>query len=558
MLRDGSFKPVSEVTITESLMPLNVKLSSKADKNTTIEGYEMVWDTNSEKWIFTHKLSDIYNLEHAVYTKEQGATCHHKDFHKLNNNPTNLVRMTCEDHFKLHCDTIEKTLHTPEVKLKSIQAKRTAEYRAKARSKSLEKRELFSQNAKKQWNDPDYKEYMNEMYALFYESHPEYQKANRENLMKAQREYWSNEENRQQQAQRVKQYFEAHPEAKDVLTTAAFVEWQDESLLKWRSNKTKEQWTQDFRAKRKQALAKTYYNKTIQMLKHFMESNKDLVLEQYNDYKAIVRDKSLLRFDTFCDKYFGGDKASAWETVKNYNHKIVKIEKLTERVDVYDAEVPNTHNFALAAGIFVHNSAKQGRNREIQAILPLFGKVLNTERARLDKIIDSDKFKTLIVAIGTGIGEQYNPSKLRYNKVIIMADADADGSHIKTLYLTFFYRHMPELIANGHIYAAQPPLYKAVWGKEKRYLFDDAERQAFLKTPEGQKAITQRFKGLGEMNAEELWETTMNPDTRRLKQIQIDDAAKADEVFTMLMGDEVPPRKRFIQTHAKSANVDKQ
>ena len=210
----------------------------------------------------------------------------------------------------------------------------------------------------------------------------------------------------------------------------------------------------------------------------------------------------------------------------------------------------------IVEGDSAGGSAKQGRDREIQAILPLFGKPLNTERARLDKIVDEKRLKTLVVALGAGIGEQYNPEKLRYNKVIIMADADVDGKHIVSLYLTFFYRHMPELIEGGHIYVAVPPLYKAVWGKEKQYLFEDSDREAFLKTPQGDKAVIQRFKGLGEMNYDELWETTMNPETRRLRKMNIEDASHADEIFTMLMGEEVAPRKRFIQTHAKEANVD--
>mgnify|MGYP001036499256 CR=1 FL=1 len=210
----------------------------------------------------------------------------------------------------------------------------------------------------------------------------------------------------------------------------------------------------------------------------------------------------------------------------------------------------------LVEGDSAGGTAKQGRNREIQAILPIFGKILNTERARLDKIVDSEKFKDIIIAIGCGIGDQFDIKKLRYNKIIIMADADTDGMHINALYLTFFYRHIPQLIENGSVYVAFPPLFKAIWNKEKRYLFTDKDREEFLKTPEGQKAIVQRFKGLGEMNPEELWETTMSPETRRLKKITVEDAEKADEVFTTLMGSEVAPRKRFIMTHAHEANID--
>ncbi len=201
-------------------------------------------------------------------------------------------------------------------------------------------------------------------------------------------------------------------------------------------------------------------------------------------------------------------------------------------------------------------SAKAGRDRKFQAILPLFGKVLNTERARIDEIVKSDKFKDLIISVGTGISDQFDISKLKYHRIIIMADADIDGSHIKCLYITFFFRHLPEIVKAGHLYVAVPPLYKVKVGKDEQYFYSDEEKDAYLQKVAGKKFGVQRYKGLGEMNAFELWDTTMNPETRMLKRVDVGDAEEADKVFTMLMGEEVAPRKKFIQTHALSANLD--
>ncbi|MBI5465327.1 type IIA DNA topoisomerase subunit B [Candidatus Gottesmanbacteria bacterium] len=214
----------------------------------------------------------------------------------------------------------------------------------------------------------------------------------------------------------------------------------------------------------------------------------------------------------------------------------------------------------LVEGDSAGGSAKQGRDRKFQAILPLRGKLLNTERARLDKIIEFEELKDLIIALGMGIGESLTPEKLRYHRIIIMTDADVDGEHIATLLLTFFYRHLPYIIQNGHLYIAQPPLYKIQTGKQIFYGYSEEEKEKILNklqvTSYKLQVTIQRYKGLGEMNPEQLWETTMNPGERILKQVTIEDATQADQVFTMLMGEEVPPRKRFIQTHAKTATLD--
>ncbi|HQH36298.1 MAG TPA: DNA topoisomerase (ATP-hydrolyzing) subunit B, partial [Anaerolineaceae bacterium] len=212
----------------------------------------------------------------------------------------------------------------------------------------------------------------------------------------------------------------------------------------------------------------------------------------------------------------------------------------------------NKTELYIVEGDSAGGSAKQGRDRHFQAILPLRGKILNTERARLDKILSNNEVKALISALGTSVGDNFDLSGLRYGRVILMTDADVDGSHIRTLLLTFFFRYMQPLIDEGHLYIAQPPLYRIAYKNQVRYAYTEADKERILKEMgAGEKASLQRYKGLGEMNPSQLWETTMNPETRTLLQVSVEDAAAADRTFDMLMGEAVPPRTRFIQTHAR-------
>jgi len=740
MLRDGSYKPAEALTPNDSLMPLNRKLSDKTQPGITINGYEMVWDPRSDCWLFTHLLADWYNRWHGIYAEADGDHCHHLDFNKLNNNPANIRRLPAEEHLALHREHVHRTLHRPDVVEKGRKLRQSPEFRARMseRMKQAETRRVMSEQAKAQWTDEKYKAYMTECWREFYENNEEYRQRNTEILDRAQREYWSDEEHRRAQSERTHSFFLNHPEAREELAQKALEQWDDPALREWRSEETKEQWTPEFRAKRKATLHQTYYRKTIAALKQIEIERGRLDLEAYQSYRHATRDKSLLKFDTFCQRYFDGDQTRAVEAVINYNHRVVKIERLDERLDVYDLEVPGTHNFALACGVFVHNSAKQGRDRRTQAILPLKGKILNVEKARFDKMLSHSEIKTLITALGTGIGKSdFDVEKLRYHKVILMTDADVDGSHIRTLLLTFFYRQMPQLLEHkveskneegetetdlrSYVYIAQPPLYKVKKGRTERYIKNDSEMNRYLmrkatedvsvkvkKTGEmiegreltsllerlsefntyyaklerrlhdrklvdvvleslaGRKGLMQkegrklhdvfadesllgkveaalaeagfktdlisdeehglseievklanngsrvlidwdlathvefqrgvelyksfvqlsqppfiikegnsetevesrddlfnhiltaakkdlqiqRYKGLGEMNPEQLWETTMDPEKRTLLQVRIDDAVETDEIFTVLMGDQVEPRRRFIEENA--------
>jgi DNA gyrase subunit B len=559
MLRDGSYKNAASLTADDSLMPLYRQLSDRTKPGITIDGYEMVWNPRSDSWLFTHLVADWYNRWQGVYQLTDGEHCHHVDFNKRNNNPTNLRRLPADAHLALHQTHVKQTLHRQDVIDKCRQIRQSSEFRTKMSERMWQPQtqQILSQQAQVQWEDESYKAYMTGKWREFYESDETYRQQNRQQLDRAQQEYWSDAANRMAQAQRVREYFASHPDARATLSSIAKQQWQDETLLEWRRTKTQEQWTPEFRTKRLAALQQTYYRKTITALKQIEIQNGQLDLDAYRTFRIASNDKSLLRFETFCDRYFEGNAALAHEAVANYNHRVVSVESLEEQVDVYDIEVPHTHNFALASGVFVHNSAKQGRDRRNQAILPLRGKILNIEKTDDAKIYKNTEIQALITALGLGVkGEEFDASQLRYHKIVIMTDADVDGAHIRTLLLTFFYRYQRQLIEQGFIYIACPPLYKVERGRNHYYCYSDRElQQKLAEFPANANYTIQRFKGLGEMMPQQLWDTTMNNETRTLKRVEIEDAAEADRIFTVLMGDRVAPRREFIETYGPRLNL---
>ena len=589
MLRDGTYEAAKDITKNDSIMPFKTQFS-RIGKRITIEGYEMVYNPRQNHWIFTHMLADACNLRNDIYIETDGSHRHHKDFNKRNNNPENIIRLTKEEHLALHRLYADKNLRRPDVLEKLRLIRQAPEYRQKIRQKMISMRVELSARAKLQWENEEYKNYMAKKFLDFYASNKSYREKNKIALNKAQKAYWSYEENRKNQADRVKVFFKKNPDFKKILSEKSKKQWADESLLIWRSDKTKEQWTEEFRTKRKLAYNQTYYESTIKVLKRIYEESKDINEENFEEIRKKENNKNILSYKTFISRFFDNDEIILRDAVANYNHKIKSITTIQERIDVYDIEVPGTHNFALSSGVFVHNSAKQGRDRRTQAILPLRGKILNVERTRIDKMLASKEVKSLVIALGTSISDTFDLSKIRYHKIIIATDADVDGAHIRTLLLTLFYRYFKPVIEAGYIYIAQPPLYKIKRGKEVFYAYNDEEKIKILgkdaegiqevseveigdeidtedvivdekqtansKQPKAPRIIIQRYKGLGEMNPEELWETTMDSTRRVLKQVNINDAEEANRTFDMLMGSEVPPRKSFIQTHAKMANID--
>jgi DNA gyrase subunit B len=548
MLRDGRYCEAQNLGDGQSLMPLYRKTSDTDEENITIDGYEMVRQPfASGFWRFTHLLADRYNVEHGEYGADTSGHKHHVDFDKRNNRPDNIERLHKDEHLTLHREHAAETLHNEAVYEKLRELRQSKDFREmmSERMQREETVETLREQAKEQWEDEEYKQRMRKAWREYYENNPEYRTRVHQRLAEEAREYWADETHRKEQSKRVEQYFENHPEAIEKRRKQAEEQWDNEELREWRAKKTKEQWTDECREQR----MKTYYENMIPFVKEVLEA--DGGLENYDKWRREEGNPNVLTKVTTIEKFFE-DETALVEAAESHNHTVESVELLDETEDVYDIEIPGTHNFALESGVFVHNSAKQGRNREFQAILPLSGKILNVEKHRLDRVLKNDEIRDLITAVGAGVGEEFEISEARYKKTIIMTDADVDGAHIRTLLLTLFYRHMRPLIEAGYVYAAQPPLYRLRYGGDTYEAMTEAKREEIIQE-RGSPDRIQRFKGLGEMNPDQLWETTMNPENRVLKRVTVEDAAAADKMFSVLMGDAVGPRKRFIQEHAKEA-----
>jgi DNA gyrase subunit B len=393
MLRDGEYRQAGNLQKGDSLMPLYTKTSDTDEDGITIDGYEMVnQPIMNDFWEFTHLLADRFNIRNDRYDDEDGSHKHHIDFDKRNNRPDNIRRMDSEEHLELHREHVEETLLSEEVLEKIREIKQSEEYREKMseRMQKEETAEMLRQQAIEQWEDDEYKQYMMEAWREFYENNPE-----------------AVEERRRQ----------------------AEEQWDDEELREWRSKKTEEQWTEEFREDRMESYNQTYYENTMPFMKKVMEE--DDSIENHDEKRAEKNDPNVLTVKTTIEKFFD-DKEELVEAVESYNHSVESVVELDETEDVYDIEVPETHNFALESGVFVHNSAKQARNPENQAILPLRGKILNVEKNRLSKILEHDQIQNLITALGTGIDDDFNIDDLRYHTIIMFSVAGDEHAFVRS------------------------------------------------------------------------------------------------------------------------------
>lgn len=588
-LRDGSYRRADALQPGESLMPLYRSLSAKSAGD-TLTGYERVWSNATEKWVYTHYLADGYNIRHGLDSAGNGTVRHHVDINKRNNDPRNIKRMTWADHSALHAAMMWKQWQDPEFRAACL-----------ARLADLN-------------SDPAFRERFEQGFRDWYTALTDEEKAAYAERMRAlQAEYWAKPEHRAAAAERVRAFFD-QPGKREEWSERSLAQWQDEELLGWRSRATIEQFAdpaerdrqrdavlawhennpefgREHSARMKQRMADTstgHLEKVQAGRRRYVESTPraDRVAKQVEGRRIAALKRMAPMLGTPSDfelalayeldrkanaktglkflkvlAHYDDDFARLREAATMVNHKVASVEALPEREDVYDLTVDGYHNFALEAGVFVHNSARMARVSEYQALLPLRGKILNVQKASLADTLRNAEIASIVQVLGAGTGRTFDISQMRYGRVILMADADVDGSHIRTLLITLFAKYMRPVIEDGRLYAAMPPLHKVTTrGRNPETHFTFSQRQMEQKVAQLEKAGKQvvtpvpRFKGLGEMDADELWDTTMNPSTRSVRRITMDDVDAAETALELLMGEKVEPRRNWLVESA--ARVD--
>ncbi|GAA4003209.1 hypothetical protein GCM10022247_25070 [Allokutzneria multivorans] len=612
-LRDGSYRRADALAPADSLMPLYRSLSSKAASD-KLDGYERVWMNDREEWVYTHYLADAYNLRHDLDSAANGNVRHHVDINKRNNDPRNLRRMTWEDHAALHAAMMGEHVHAG---YREWLANGGLEFKSAMLSKQWQDpdfRQACLARLAALNSDPSFRQRIEQGFQDWYAALSDSERVEyAERMRERQASYWAHPEHRAAAAERVRAFF-ADPERRAEWSARSREQWNDPELRAWRSATTIAQF-QDPAERERQRNAVTDWHKKhpefgvrhSALMKQRMADRgtghlakvqagraryvasvprEERVAQQVDgrrlaalrrlsafvglpdadlaaayDAERARTAKTGLRFDRLLAHY-DGDYARLREAVSLTNHRVVSVEPLAETADVYDLTVDGYHNFALEAGVFVHNSARMARVSEYQALLPLRGKILNVQKANLGDTLRNAEISSIVQVLGAGSGRTFDLAQMRYGRVILMADADVDGSHIRTLLITLFAKYMRPVIEDGRLFAAMPPLHKITTkGRSPQTIFTFTQREMETTVAKleksGKQVVTPvpRFKGLGEMDADELWDTTMNPATRSVRRITLDDVDAAEQALELLMGEKVEPRRAWLVESA--ARVDR-
>lgn len=497
LLKNGEWKEAQNLKPTDSLRSLYLLKNKK--------GY--VVNSYNQKHFKEHNMHTSVARKY-LGEKPDGFVIHHRDGNKENNYPTNLEYIEFGEHSSFHNNE-------------------------RIKNGTLDVNRLANTHMDRWKNDSEYKERVLKV------------------LNDNQKEYWANNDNRLKQSIKIKNYYKENPDIVAERSLVSKEQWKDESLLKFRSEKTKEQMAKVIEIK---------LNNSLDLIVDMKVNNIEFNRKNYMEQRTIKMNGSRKQKDGIYPYYtllnkFNKDLSLLNREVAQHNHRVVKIEWLDEEVDVYDLTVDGVHNFALGNGVIVHNSAKNGRYKEFQGVLSLRGKVLNTIDSTHTEALTNAEIQTIVAALNCGMGNDYNEDDLHYDKVIIMTDADVDGSHIQVLLLTFFYKHMRKLIEDGHVYISSPPLYGITLNPkdkkpEKRYAWNQTELREILETaPKG--VQVQRYKGLGEMGDVDIRDTTLNPEHRVLYKIEISDFIQANNTLNTLMGRDASKRRIWIEQNVE-------